>query len=118
MNSLTARLTQSPTIARVAPFLLFVVLTACQEFFGESGRYWLYFAKTLVGVLMLWAVRHVVTEMRWKLSLPAVIAGIAVFALWVGLDYIIPTQHQLWTKLGLSKPPPVPTLPWNPFLQF
>lgn len=118
MNPLTDLLTKSPVLARTAPFIVFVVLTACQGFFGEGSRYWIYFAKTLVGAWMLWTVRHAVAEMRWKFSWAAVIVGAAVFALWVGLDGIIPTQQELWVKLGLSKPRATPAPPWNPFLQF
>jgi uncharacterized protein len=118
MNSLTARLTQSPILARATPFLLFLVLTAGQGAFGESGRYWVYFIKTVVGGWMLWTVRHVVTEMRWKLSWEAVIAGIAVFIIWVGLSYIAPTQQELWVSLSLSKAPVTPPPSWNPLLHF
>jgi hypothetical protein len=42
MNSLIARLTQSPVAARVAPFIDFVVLTFGQGFVGETGRCWIY----------------------------------------------------------------------------
>src|SRR6266545_4790163 len=108
MNSLTARLIQSPVLARVAPFIVFLVLTFGQGSLGEDGRYWIYLAKTLVGAWMLWTVRHVVREMRWQFSWAAVIAGMAVFAVWVGLDGIVPTQQELWVKLGLSPPPATP----------
>ena len=118
MNPITDLLTKSAVLARVAPFIVFVLLTSCQGSFGESGRYWVYFAKTLVGAWMLWAVRNVVAEMRWKFTWEAVVAGIAVFALWVGLDGIVPTQQELWVKLAFSKAPATPTPSWNPFLQF
>lgn len=119
MNALTSRLTESPLIARAAPFIVFVALTACQgSVGGEVGRYWIYFAKTLVGAWLLWTVRHVVTEMRWKFSWEALVAGIGVFVVWVGLDSVVPTQQQLWVKLGLSKAPTVIAPEWNPFRQF
>lgn len=118
MNSLTARLTQSPVLARVAPFFVFLVLTFGQGSLGEEGRYWIYLAKTLVGAWMLWTVRHVVTEMRWEFSGAAVLAGMVVFAVWVGLDGRVPTQQELWVRLGLSQAPATPAQPWNPFLQF
>jgi CAAX prenyl protease-like protein len=118
MNALSARLNQSPVIARAAPFVVFVLLTAFQGSFGEVGRYWLYFAKTLLGAWLLWTVRHVVTEMRWNFSGGAVIAGVGVFALWIGLDGIIPTQQQLWAKLGLATASATPSPMWNPFQQF
>jgi len=118
MNVPTVLLANFPAIARVAPFVVFLVLTFCQGYFGEGGRYWLYLAKTLVGAWMLWVVRGYEQEMRWKLSWEAVVAGVAVFVVWVGLDRIVPTQQELWVKLGLSKAPTTPTSTWNPFMQF
>src|SRR5437762_2299540 len=103
MNAPTVLLANFPAIARVAPFVIFVVLTSCQGWFASEGSYWLYLAKTLVGAWMLWMVRGGVQEMRWKLSWEAVVVGIVVFALWVGLDRIVPTERDLWIKLGLSK---------------
>jgi CAAX prenyl protease-like protein len=67
---------------------------------------------------MLWTVRAVVMEMQWKLSWEAVVAGIGVFAVWVGVDGIVPAQNELWIKLGLSKLPATPSPEWNPFTQF
>ena len=110
MNSLTAILRRSPVTARVAPFVVFIVITFAQDWFGAAGRYWLYLAKTLAGAWMLWAVWPVVTEMRWKLSWQAVVVGVAVFAMWVGLD-------DLLVKLGLSNSYPKLKLTgaaWNP----
>ena len=118
MNVPTVLLANFPAIARVAPFVVFVVLTSCQSWFGEEGSFWLYLAKTLVGAWMLWMVRSVVQEMRWKVSWEAVVAGVAVFFVWVALDRIVPTEQELWVKLGLSKAATPPTPAWNPFVQF
>jgi hypothetical protein len=118
MNLPTVLLANFPAIARVAPFGVFLGLTFCQSWFGAEGRYWLYLAKTLVGACLLWAVRGVVQEMRWKLSWEGVVAGVTVFAVWVGLDAIVPCQQELWVKLGLSKAPASPAPAWNPFAQF
>ena len=110
MNSLTAILRRSPVTARVAPFVVFIVITFAQDWFGAAGRYWLYLAKTLAGAWMLWAVWPVVTEMRWKLSWQAVVVGIGVFVMWVGLD-------DLLVKLGLPNSYPKLKLSgaaWNP----
>jgi CAAX prenyl protease-like protein len=110
MNSLAAVLRSSPVTARVTPFVVFIVITFAQDWFGAAGRYWLYLAKTLVGAWMLWAVWPVVTEMRWKLSWQAVVVGIGVFAMWVGLD-------DLLVKLGLPNSYPKLKLSgaaWNP----
>jgi len=108
---------KSPTTARIAPFVIFLALTFCQGQFGEASRYWFYLAKTLVGAWLLWEMRPVVSEMRWALSWEAVVVGVGVFALWVGLDGYYPRLSELTAKLGLSKDA-APSPPWNPHLQF
>ena len=118
MNSLTAPLTKSALVARVAPFVVFLLLTFCQGHFGEAGKYWLYLVKTLVGAWMLWMIRPVVSEMRWRVSWEAAAVGVVVFAIWIGLDGVVLDQRQLWVRLGLGKAPSNPEPPWNPFLQF
>jgi CAAX prenyl protease-like protein len=110
MNSLITALRSSPLTARVVPFVIFLVITFAQDWFGSTGRYWLYFVKTLVGAWMLWAVWPVVTEMRWKLSWQAIAVGIGVFVMWVGLDNLL-------VKIGLPNSYPkltVSSSTWNP----
>jgi CAAX prenyl protease-like protein len=80
----------SPLLARVAPFVVFLLLTSCQGQFGEASRYWFYLAKTLVGVWLIREMRPFVLEMRWAISWEAVLVGIAIFAAWVGLDSFYP----------------------------
>ena len=86
MNALVAKLRSSPVMARVAPYFIFVALTALQGKFGDESKYWFYFAKTLVGVWLVWAVWPVVKEMRWTISLEAVVVGILVIVVWIGID--------------------------------
>lgn len=118
MNLLSDRLKSSPVAVRVVPFFIFLALTFAQnlESFGESGRYWIYFLKTVVGAWMVWEVRTFIPEMRWAFSVPAVIAGVFVFVLWVGLQDFIRT-------LGLNADTVVmkttePIKPWNPHFAF
>ena len=110
----------SPLVARVVPFAIFLGLTALQGQFGEASRYWIYLAKTLVGVWLIWLMRPYVTEMRWAFSGEAVVVGVLVFAVWGGLDPYYPSLSDLMVKLGLSAPPKPADLPlpWNPFAQF
>jgi len=105
VNPLTRKLQSSPVIARVAPFVIFVLLTACQGQFGEASRYWFYVAKTFVGLWLVWTMRPVVAEMRWAFSWEAVVAGVLVCVMWVGIDSYYP-------KLGK------PGADWNPRAQF
>jgi CAAX prenyl protease-like protein len=90
MNYFRRKCEGSPEYARVAPFVIFVVLTALQGQLGEDSRYWLYLIKTLVGAWLIWEIRPFVAEMRWAISWEALVAGIAVFAIWVGLDGLYP----------------------------
>jgi CAAX prenyl protease-like protein len=86
MNGLIEKLRSRPATARVAPFFIFVALTACQGLFGEASRYWMYVAKSLVGIWLIWAIRPVVPEIRWTISLEAILVGILVIVVWIGLD--------------------------------
>lgn len=95
----------SPLLARVAPFVIFLLLTFCQGQFGEASRYWFYLAKTLVGAWLIWEMRSFVSEMRWAFSWEAVAVGVGVCAIWVGLDGLYP-------KLGKAG------AAWNPHTQF
>jgi CAAX prenyl protease-like protein len=94
----------SPLMPRVAPFIIFLVLTSGQGQFGAVSAYWLYFAKTLVAVWLIWEMRPLVSEMRWAMSWEAVVVGVGVFVMWVGLDRFYP---QFKTSVI-----------WNPHLQF
>src|SRR5271157_6011778 len=80
----------SPTVPRVAPFVIFLGLTFCQGKFGETSAQWFYLAKTVIGAWLLWEMRPHVLEMRWAFSGEAVAVGIGVFAIWVGLDPLYP----------------------------
>lgn len=113
----TSFLGTSPWMARVLPFVIFLGLTALQGTAGEASRYWIYLAKTLLGVWMIWVMYPLVSEMRWQINVEGVLVGVAVFALWVGLDPYVPKLDALFVKLGLSQPKPG-DLPWNPLTFF
>jgi uncharacterized protein len=112
------RFLQSPALVRVVPFLLFVALTVLQGSLGEASRYWFYCAKTLLGAVMLAAVWRHIAELRWVISWEAVVAGVLVFAFWVGLEGHYPGAAELLVKLGLGQAPGAADPPWNPHAQF
>src|SRR5438128_1021052 len=97
MDFLRKKFAGSPEYARVAPFVVFVALTALQGKLGlgEASRYWLYLVKTLLGAWMIWQMRPFVEEMRWKISWEAVVVGVAIFAVWIGLDGHYPRLTKL-----------------------
>ncbi|HXJ60494.1 MAG TPA: CAAX prenyl protease-related protein [Verrucomicrobiae bacterium] len=114
--NLLSKLTSSPLLARVAPFVVFILVTFAQGYVGRTGPYWLYLAKTLLAAWMLWAVRGVVPEMKWVFSWEALVVGTAVFVLWVGLDPLL-------VQLGFPHSYPKPNLSgsgadWNPHATF
>lgn len=89
MNLLREKFQGSPIYARVAPFVIFLVLTFAAGL-GGASPYWFYLAKTLVGAWLIWEMRPFVSEMRWAISWEALVVGIAVFVMWVGIDPFYP----------------------------
>jgi CAAX prenyl protease-like protein len=108
MSWLRQKLETSPIHARVVPYVIIVVLTFVQDSYEGPARYWLYFAKMLVGIWCIREMRALVPEMRWSVSWEAIATGVLVFAIWVGLDPYYPKFEFLF-KVGK---------PWNPFHQF
>jgi CAAX prenyl protease-like protein len=110
MNLLREKLQVSPVHARFIPFLLFCVLTTAGGLMGGDGKFWVYALKVLVGAWIVWEMRPFVAEMRWAFSWEAVIVGVAVFVIWVGLDPYYPRNTLLFTDTDDSI--------WNPFARF
>ena len=108
----------APAVLRVVPFVIFVLLTAAQGKFGATSAYWFYLAKTLVGAWLIWEMRPFVAEMRWAFSWEAVLVGVGIFALWVGVSGEWTTQNSLWGKLGFSHLPEKLAAVWNPNAHF
>jgi hypothetical protein len=116
MGSLLQKL--SPATLRIAPFVIFLLLTMAQGKLGPNSAYGFYLAKTLVGLWMILVLRPFITEMRWAFSWRAVLVGVGIFTVWVGIQGDWVTQNSLWVKLGWSQPPKTPPSVWNPFAQF
>lgn len=105
MRFLEKKLAGSPAASRVVPFLIFVALTSCQGKFGAASVYWFYFAKTFAGAWLVWELRPLLLEMRWAFSWEAVVVGVGVCVVWIGLDPFYPHLMQNVTA-------------WNPHKQF
>ena len=103
MNALTAKLQASPLLARVLPFVVFLVLTSCQGSLGPESHFWVYLAKCVIGAWMIWVTWPLVSEMRWAISFEALIAGTLVFILWVALDVLYPKFSQPNDSWDLQK---------------
>ena len=104
----------SPVLVRVVPFAIFLALTFCQNYFGETGRYWFYLAKTVVGGWLIWWIRPFVAEMRWKTSWEGLVVGLGVFLMWVGLGELLRRLgiNPSFSELKLSQKG------WEPFATF
>jgi membrane protease YdiL (CAAX protease family) len=121
-------LARSPLLARVTPFVMFVLLTAAQGKCGAASAYWFYFAKTLVGLWLIWEIHPLVAEMHWAFSWEAVVVGVGIFAVWVGIDRYYPHSNELFPNyifpffkkigLGFLCSESKPVIPWNPNAQF
>jgi len=98
-------LSRSPAVARAVPFVVFVLLTAAQGKFGAASAYWFYLAKTLVGLWLMLETWTLVPEMRWAFSWEALVVGIGVLVMWIGLDPYYPKTDLLFAKLGFSSAP-------------
>jgi uncharacterized protein len=115
-----SRITRSPLLVRVVPFVAFLALTACQGEFGEGSRYGFYLVKVVVGAAMLWAMRPHVAEMRWAMSWEAVVVGVAVCVMWIGIDSTYPSVDEVLGRVGISGRAlgVHPAADWNPFQFF
>ena len=108
MSFLREQFGRSPIHSRVAPYALLVILTFIQDSVGGPFRYWMYLAKMVIGAWCILEMRGLVPEMQWAFSWEAVVGGVLVFVLWIGLDPYYP-KIQLLFKAGE---------PWNPFNLF
>lgn len=88
--SMFNKIIASPILVRVIPFAAFAALTLIQGQFGEAAQYWVYALKTAIGAWLLWLMRSHIAEMKWSFSWEALVIGIAVFAVWIGLDGYYP----------------------------
>ncbi len=105
MHLLREKFQSSAAYVRVAPFVIFLGLTFAQGQFGEGSRYWFYLGKTVVGAWLVLEMRPFVSEMRWAISVEAILVGVAVCLMWVGIDDLYPKFGSAGTA-------------WNPHLQF
>lgn len=90
MYFLRRQFEKSPIFVRTVPFVIFLVLTFLQSGSGQAAPYWIYVTKTLVGAWLVWEMRPYVQEMRWAISWEAIVVGILVCVMWIGIDDFYP----------------------------
>ena len=75
----------NPSAAYLLPFL--AILAAGMVSTAASGAFeWLYPLRFFAALAALWYFRSSYRKMDWRFSSFSVVAGIAVFAIWIGLD--------------------------------
>jgi uncharacterized protein len=105
MNPISSLLQRSPDFARFVPFAIIYLLTYLQGSFGVDSNYWVYCGKMILCAWIIWKMRPLVSEMRWAFSWEAVVVGVAIFVIWVGLDpyyprldlFMKPSEGDEWT---------------------
>lgn len=112
-----------PEVPRALPFALFLLVGSLAGNAFPGSEYWLYAAKTVGVGGLLWAWRHRIPEMRWAFSPEAVLVGVAIAVLWLGLDGRIPSLGELWDlgrKAVTGKAPAAAKAAeaWNPLAFF
>jgi len=117
MQHLIQQLSTSPVSLRVIPFLVFVLPLFFQGALGAGSAFWVYAARTAVGVGLIWWMWPRVRELRWAVSWEAIGIGIAIFVVWVGLDPYVPSLGSILSFIGLGSGSPgeAPEPGWNPF---
>jgi len=103
-------LAESPEYARLAPLFIFVVITAAGALAGGNAMFWLYAVKVFIGAWLIREMRPYVPELRWAFSWEAVLIGVVIFAIWVGLDPYYPKNKLFFKDTEGSI--------WNPFAKF
>ena len=109
---------KSPLIVRALPYGAFVLLTSMQGKLFLGSEYWIYFLKTLVGAALLRWLWKSIGECRWRFSWEAVLAGVLVFVLWVGLDGHYPDLSSLLGRLGWASAAKTGDVSWQPLVFF
>jgi membrane protease YdiL (CAAX protease family) len=112
-----------PEIPRVLPFAVFLVFTSLQGKYFAGSEYWLYAVKTLAAAGLIWHFRPRLAELKWAVSWEAIVVGIGIAALWLGLDGRIPSVGAIsdWVTeriTGKIAEPAKPEAPWNPLAFF
>ena len=109
MNWLREQIRASPVHARFVPLFVFVLI-GTGALLGGDSKFWSYVLKVFVGIWLVKEMRPLVSEMRWAISWEAVVVGLAVFVIWVGIDPYVPRNNLFFKDTEDSI--------WNPFARF
>ncbi len=86
---------QNPTVAYIAPFLIFIGMLAIQKSLAFLGD-WEYAVRVLVVGASIWFFSRKVLDFKVRFFAPSLAIGVATFFLWIAPDSIFPGWRQHW----------------------
>jgi len=99
--SVVATAGHNPTAAYLTPFL--AILAAAMISRAASGGFeWLYPLRFVAAAAVLWYFRSTYAELNWRFGGLSVLAGIGVFGLWLGLDFMTHASQTSTLREGLA----------------
>ena len=102
------------TAAYLTPFL--AILAAAMISRAASGGFeWLYPLRFVAAAAVLWFFRSKYLELDWRFGGFSVIAGCAVFGIWLGLDLMTGTHPPSSIAAGLASLPSPARIAWLVF---
>ncbi len=85
-----------PAIPYVVPFAIFLALLSVSEYLHSWFGSWEYPARVAVLAAVLWIFSRDVIDLRVVRWLGTITVGVAVFAIWVAPDMLIPGYRDHW----------------------
>ncbi|MCX6595711.1 MAG: exosortase E/protease, VPEID-CTERM system [Acidobacteria bacterium] len=79
---------------------------------STGGFEWLYPLRVIAAGAALWLLRNEYRKISWRLSWAAPAAGVAVFALWLGLERLWPQAPDAALSSALAALPVLPRAAW------
>lgn len=85
-----------PAIPYVLPFVVFILLLSISDSLHQWFGQWDQVVRVLVPAAVLWVFSRHVIDLRVRRVLATVGVGVAVFAIWVAPDLLIPGYRHHW----------------------
>ncbi len=105
---------ENPTQRYVLPLL--AILAAAMISRAASGPFeWLYPLRFLAAAAVLWHFRRQYKDLDWRFGWFAAAIGVAVFALWMGLERLGPAEAVNGISVGLASLPAWQRIGWLTF---
>lgn len=101
----------NPTAIFLMPFLV-LLAAAMISGLGTDTFEWLYPLRVVALVAVLWHFRHGYRELDWRVGPTAIVLGLVVFAVWVGLDPLAHSRSQMAMPAPLAAAPQGVRIGW------